>query len=165
MLGGMREEKVYKVTLMEEKRSEELATDTEKKTTAEKVADVEVEEHQVAYNGNLLRHLILAVHIPLIQPGSQAPRLWDLHVSLLESPGPETTFGGRFSVSLPTRLAPDFPLPQEVSLKDQQICPKIVMILTGEPRTRFLASFGDQAKPAKAICWCIARQVRGDGKS
>ena len=74
MLGGMREEKVYKVTLMEEKRSEELTTDTEKKSTAERIADVvEVEEHQVAYNGNLLRHLILALHIPLYNQALRRP--------------------------------------------------------------------------------------------
>ena len=44
MLGGMAEQEVYKVTLMEEKSAEECASASEKKTAAEKVADVVEEE-------------------------------------------------------------------------------------------------------------------------
>ena len=44
MLGGMGEKEVYKVTPMEEKSPEECASASEKKTPAEKVADVVEEE-------------------------------------------------------------------------------------------------------------------------
>ena len=71
MLGGMGEEEVYKVTLMEEKSPEELAAASEKKTTAEKAADVvEEEEDQGPHNGDLLCHLLYNAHMILCLRGS-----------------------------------------------------------------------------------------------